>query len=243
MGVIGHLGPAATPRVMCMGLDDVARSYSYRCDVKQAEQRFRDYDTWVDKVPHFALGDHLPEPIVKGSQPLYTEGAEASVIVITTMAIQDLVIDLAGCRSAIGADYGPGDVRKPRNQDVLLTVDGGTSIGKPVLFDLIGDFAIDSHVAILRPVGLDPALLVHLLASPLGQLQFQRAESGASGQTAVTEDDIRRFRFPVLAPAVELKALGDVKRARSEANQLRNQAVAREEQGWEDFLKDCAPML
>lgn len=34
------------------------------------------------------------------------------------------------------------------------------------------------------------------VASPIGQLQFNRAESGASGQTSVTEEDLRRFRFP-----------------------------------------------
>lgn len=38
---------------------------------------------------------------------------------------------------------------------------------------------------------------MYLLASPLGQMQFRRAESGASGQTTVTEDDIRRFVFPI----------------------------------------------
>jgi hypothetical protein len=74
------------------------------------------------------------------------------------------------------------------------------SIGKPVLFEFEDDFAIDSHIAILRPAGMNPKVLVYLLASPLGQVQFQRAESGASGQTGVSEEDIRRFRFPVLKP-------------------------------------------
>lgn len=49
---------------------------------------------------------------------------------------------------------------------------------------------------VLRPEGLSSLALVYLLASPLGQMQFRRAESGASGQTTVTEDDVRRFRFP-----------------------------------------------
>lgn len=226
---------------MCLG--DVAASYSYRCDAKQAEDRFHDYDTWVRGVPHFILGDHLPEPIVKGSQPLYEDGVDVGITVITTMAVQNLSIDRAGCRIAIATDFGPGDIRRPRDHDVLLTVDGGPSIGKPVLFDLGGEFAVDSHVAILRPVDLDPTLLVHLLASPLGQIQFQRAESGASGQTAVTEDDIRRFRFPVLTPVVEARVLADVRKAREDAARLRKEALQREEQGWEEFLRDCAPGL
>jgi hypothetical protein len=51
-------------------------------------------------------------------------------------------------------------------------------------------------VVVLRPQTLSPLALVYLLASPLGQMQFRRAESGASGQTTVTEDDVRRFIFP-----------------------------------------------
>jgi hypothetical protein len=126
---------------------------------------------------------------------------------------------------------------------VLLTVDGGTSIGKPVLFDLSGDWAVDSHVAILRPVGLDAALLVYLLASPLGQLQFQRAESGASGQTSVTETDLRRFRFPHLATDVAREAVRAVTEAAREAARLRTAAATTLEEGWEDFLQTCAPGL
>jgi hypothetical protein len=228
---------------MRSGLGDVAESYSFRCDAKQAERRFRDFDRWIGGVAHFVLGDVLPERIVKGSQPVYTDGAVVGVAVITTMAIQNLSVDPAVCRIAEGVDYGDGNVRRPRMGDVLLTVDGGTSIGKAVVFDLPGDYAVDSHVAILRPVGLDPVVLVHLLASPLGQLQFQRAESGASGQTAVTEEDIRRFRFPLLDPDVQARAIADVREARAKALGLREEADAFEQKGWEAFLKDCAPGL
>lgn len=56
-------------------------------------------------------------------------------------------------------------------------------------------------MAILRPKGISPKALVFLLASPIGQLQFQRFESGASGQTAVTEEDLRRFVIPKSAIA------------------------------------------
>ena len=70
-------------------------------------------------------------------------------------------------------------------------------MGNPALFESDDDFTVDSHVCILRPDGLSSLALVYLLASPLGQMQFRRAESGASGQTTVTEDDIRRFVFPI----------------------------------------------
>jgi hypothetical protein len=227
---------------MKMSVSDVASSYSFRCDAKQAERRFRDFDKWIAGVANFTLGDVLPEPFVKGSQPEYADEATTGITVITTLAIQNLAIDPAGCRIALSVDFGDGDARRPRASDVLLTVDGGPSIGKPVLFDLTGDYAIDSHVAILRPSDIEPTMLVHLLASPLGQLQFQRAESGASGQTAVTEDDIRRFRFPAIDTTLE-KAIADVKTARADADRLRAAATEKEDQGWEAFLQACAPGL
>ncbi|GAG19405.1 unnamed protein product, partial [marine sediment metagenome] len=125
--------------------------------------------------------------------------------------------------------------RKPRPGDVLLTMDGGTSIGKPVLFDLEDDFATDSHVAILRPVGLDPKLLVYLLASQLGQLQFQQAESGASGQTAVTEADVRRFRFPILDESLCSRITSDLEIRLQKATQMELQARKMRRRAWLDF--------
>lgn len=243
MGVIGHLGSDPTPRIMRSSLADVARSHSLRCDAKQGEERFRRFDTWIESVDHFVLGDMLPNPIVKGAQPEYADVSEDGILVITTLAIQDLAINVSACRPALRTDFGEDDIRKPNVGDVLLTVDGGTSIGKPALFEMEGDWAVDSHVAILRPRGLDAKLLVYLLASPLGQLQFQRAESGASGQTSVTEEDIRRFRFPRLSASDERAALELVSAARARAARLKEEAMHIEEDGWEEFLKASAPGL
>lgn len=222
----------------------MCRSHTLRCDAKQGEQRFRDFDSWIESVPHWALGERLPRPIVKGAQPEYLDSSdEPGVPVISTLAIQGLAVEQEACRQTASPDYGPGNIRKPQSGNVLLTLDGGPSIGKPVLFDLEGEWAVDSHVGILRPSGIDPKLLVFLLASPLGQIQFQRAESGASGQTAVTEDDLRRFVFPELEMQEAAAALAAVEAARSEASRLREEADGKESAGWEKFLTACAPGL
>ena len=55
---------------------------------------------------------------------------------------------------------------------------------------------MDSHIVALRPEGISPLSLTYLLSSPFCQQQFRQAESGASGQTSVTEGDIRRFKIP-----------------------------------------------
>ena len=114
-------------------------------------------------------------------------------------------------------------------------MDGGPSIGKPVVFDRPERFAVDSHVAILRPDGLTPAALAFLLASPLGQVQLDRAESGASGQTAVTEADLRRFRFPALEAEDLAQLTEQLSTARQLLNDAREELAAQEIGAWADF--------
>ena len=98
---------------------------------------------------------------------------------------------------------------------------------------------IDSHVAILRPHGISAKALAYLLASPLGQLQFKKAESGASGQTSVTEDDLRRFVFPesLLTNIEELVKQLDTSRERIRIK--RKKLEEEENTAWEKFLSGC----
>jgi hypothetical protein len=193
------------PVVRTSSLALIASSYTLRCDAKQAERCFDDFRRTMRKMELIRLGDLFPKPFIKGSQPKYLESLDPEgAPVVNTLSIQNLSINRDACRYISEEDFEALEPeRKLRKGDVLLTMDGGTSIGKPVLFDLDEDFTVDSHVAILRPEGMDPLVLVYLLASPFGQLQFQQAESGASGQTAVTEEDVRRFVFP----KVEVKSL------------------------------------
>lgn len=225
------------PRIMFTSLSSISRSHTLRCDARQAEERFRRLEAYLNSIETWELGGVLPDPFIKGSQPRYAEDPDATgTPVINTLAIQNLTIDVGACRIAVEVDLGPGDVRQPREGDLLLTMDGGVSIGKPAVFNLDGAYAVDSHVAILRPVGIDTSMLSYLLASPLGQVQFQRAESGASGQTAVTEDDVRRFRFPVFTRRSAKAALREVERVREEARRLRAEAADREGIGWAAFV-------
>lgn len=185
-------------RAFTSSLSLIATNYAYRCDAKFADAAVLAVLKKVEQAGHFVLGDYLPQPFVKGSQPDYLDqSTDDSVPVISTLAIQNLAINERDCRHIAWEDFDIlSNQRKLSKGDVLLTVDGGVSIGKPCLFDLESEYTMDSHVVVLRPKGLSSLALVYLLASPLGQMQFRRAESGASGQTTVTEDDVRRFRFP-----------------------------------------------
>lgn len=208
------------PIVNEASLTAISATHSLRCDSKQFESRFSQLDEMLAHGETFYLGHLLPDPLIKGSQPSYVDGMEG-IPVINTLSIQKMQINISDCKYISEDDYlSLSDSRKLRPDDVLLTMDGGTSIGKPVLFTLEEAFTVDSHVAILRPQGITSRALVYLLASPLGQIQFQRFESGASGQTTVTEEDLRRFRFPKTSLErleAEVEAL-DVEKKRIDAS-------------------------
>ncbi|QOS92058.1 hypothetical protein [Peribacillus sp. JNUCC41] len=213
----------------------IASSHSLRCDSKQFEERFEKLDNLLNKNETFYLGELLPDPLIKGSQPVYIEGTEG-VPVINTLSIQNMEINTKDCRYISDEDYTVvSENRKLILNDVLLTMDGGTSIGKAALFNKEGDFTVDSHVAILRPKGISPKALVYLLASPIGQLQFQRAESGASGQTSVIEEDLRRFKFPKSL----LDKIGDIVEELDKKNnkikRIKIKLQHQEKKIWEDF--------
>lgn len=186
------------PTAFTSSLSLVATNYALRCDAKYADHDVREVLRKIEQGGSFLLNEFLPSPFVKGVQPEYLDQpTDDSVPVISTLAIQNLGINDRDCRHIPRDDFEElNDERRLKAGDVLLTVDGGVSIGKACLFSAKTDFTIDSHVVVLRPRGLASLALVYLLASPLGQMQFRRAESGASGQTTVTEDDVRRFIFP-----------------------------------------------
>lgn len=223
------------PIVSKGSLKKIATSHSLRCDSKQFEKRFEDLTNLLSKTETFYLGEYLPTPIIKGSQPVYIEGNEG-VPVINTLSIQQLQINVEDCRYISEEDFEDlSENRKLKGNDVLLTMDGGTSIGKAVLFDLDGDYTIDSHVAILRPIGISAKSLVYLLASPIGQIQFQKAESGASGQTSVTEEDLRRFMFPVnLLESID-EIVQDLDNQRQAIKKQLIELENKEKEIWEDF--------
>jgi hypothetical protein len=228
-------------------LATVARNPSLRIDAKQAAPSCRQLDAMLDSVDTFFLNEFLPEPFVKGVQPIYlADGQEdGGAAVVSTLAVRPLSINFGACRRISGEAFEAlSHNRKLRNGDVLLTTDGGTSIGKAAVFvaplnedgdPVEGGFTVDSHVAILRPRSITPVLLAYLLCSPMGQLQFQRAESGASGQTAVSEEDVRRFRFPRVAPEQFEAAARSLTSSLDKARRLELAAHKRREKGWNTF--------
>ena len=215
----------------------IAQTHAFRCDEKHyAEETIARVEA-VRAGKFFELGAFIPSPFLKGVQHIYLDSpGDDSVPVVNTLSVQRLSIDEGNCRHITRDDFDTLDAeRKLRKGDVLLTMDGGVSIGKPVLFQQCADYTVDSHVSIIRPVGLDALALVYLLASPLGQLQFKRAESGASGQTAVTEEDIRRFVFPASVLDKIDGVVSGIEAERARIAKERDALNAREQAAWDSL--------
>jgi hypothetical protein len=212
----------------------ISASCTFRCDAKFADPLYVSYEARVRDTDYFELAEMFPLPFGKGVQPEYLETpTEDSVPVINTLSIRSLTISQADCRHMTREDYDAlSPERQLRLNDVLLTMDGGVSIGKAALFDMEGPYTVDSHVCILRPEGITSVALVYLLASPAGQLQFRRAESGASGQTSVTEEDVRRFIYPKRALKELDTVVAKLETERHAIEAARAQLRQREEELW-----------
>ena len=110
-------------------LSDISATHSLRCDAKQFEDRFNDIRQLSHREDVFYLGELLPEPLIKGSQPIYIDGTDG-IPVINTLSIQKLKINIEDCRYITEEDFETlPNVRKLKKGDVLLPIDGGTSIG------------------------------------------------------------------------------------------------------------------
>lgn len=74
-------------------LSDISATHSLRCDAKQFEDRFKEIRQLSNREGVFYLGELLPEPLIKGSQPTYIDGTDG-IPVINTLSIQKLKIKL-----------------------------------------------------------------------------------------------------------------------------------------------------
>lgn len=222
-----------------ISLSLIAACPTFRCDPRYYSPDAVSNEENVRAGEFFELGEFLPNPMIKGIQPSYLDApSEDSVPVINTLAIRGLAINEESCRHMAREDFDKVDEhRRLRTDDVLLTMDGGVSIGKPALFNKLGDYTADSHVCILRPVAMEPRSLVYLLASPLGQHHFRRAESGASGQTAVTEEDIRSFIFPSSLLSDLDTVVAEIEAERLEIAKVRECLLDREAAAWAKLQK------
>jgi len=188
-------------------LKTISDRNSFRCDAKLDINYFKKVNEIFEILPYRKLGDFFSNPFLKGKQPIYLADQESDGIhVISTLAIQDHSIIKENCKKVSSEIYDNSeDALNPQIGDILLTLDGATSVGKPVYFDKEEEFGIDSHIGIIRLDSPEHAKLISLLlGSKLCNAQFRMLESGATSMS-ISESDIRDLKIPFLdADQIEL---------------------------------------
>lgn len=84
-----------------------------------------------------------------------------------------------------------------KKNDILVSSTGYVSLGKVAVHDREEIVVVDWHVSVLRlKAGYDPYFVTYFLRSHLGQIQFEKWFSGASGQIDIWPDDLNQFIVP-----------------------------------------------
>lgn len=104
------------------------------------------------------------------------------------------------------------DDRKLEKGDILINSSGVGTAGRVTMFDLEGDFVVDSHITILRP-DKTKALSDFILHS-LAKIGFKNIETmamGQSGQIELTIKTIQNIKIPLPSLSEQQKIVSQIK--------------------------------
>jgi type I restriction enzyme M protein len=115
------------------------------------------------------------------------------------------------------------DERKLQKNDLLLNSSGVGTAGRVTLFDLDGDFVVDSHITIIR---LDQNIINPKFAlNVLGAIGFKTLEGlalGQSGQIEISSETINNFKLPIPPKDIQDKIVNEIKKLEQNETGLRN---------------------
>lgn len=114
------------------------------------------------------------------------------------------------------------DERKLQKGDILINSTGVGTAGRVTLFDLDGDYVVDSHITIFRPneqILSTFALLI--LSSVVGFKTLEKMADGSSGQIELSIETIKRIKIPVPPIPVQQKVIDECAKIDDEYNTTR----------------------
>lgn len=205
-------------------LVNISNRYCFRCDAKQEQSYFKKVLKILNKIKITEFEELFQGEFVKGKQPQYlSDPEEEGVPIISTLAIQDLCLVKEACKKIFYEVYEkiPNEL-KPMKSDILITLDGAVSVGKPLLYNEEEDYGIDSHIGIVRTKKekYDPEIVALILGSELCQAQFRMYESGATSHS-INEVELRKLKIPLL----NKKELRDFKSFYGKENREKNKLL------------------
>lgn len=119
------------------------------------------------------------------------------------------------------------DERKLEKGDILINSTGVGTAGRVTLFDLDGDFVVDSHITIVR---LDrnkalPKYVLYSLAN-IGFKQIEAMADGQSGQIELSLEAVLAIQIPLPSIEVQQKIVEEFQRTENQIIQLNAQLSA-----------------
>ena len=90
------------------------------------------------------------------------------------------------------------DERKLQKGDILINSTGVGTAGRVTLFELDGDYVVDSHITIFRPNDeVLPTFVLLVLSSVVGFKTLEKMADGSSGQVELSIETIKSIKVPV----------------------------------------------
>ncbi|MFW5872255.1 MAG: restriction endonuclease subunit S, partial [bacterium] len=119
------------------------------------------------------------------------------------------------------------DERKLQKNDLLLNSSGVGTAGRVTLFDLDGDFVVDSHISIIR-LNQDIVNSKYVLNvfGAIGFKTLERLALGQSGQIEMSSETITNFKIPVPPKDIQDKIVAEIEIFEEKEIELQNRKTA-----------------
>ncbi len=114
------------------------------------------------------------------------------------------------------------DERKLQKGDILINSTGVGTAGRVTLFELAGDYVVDSHITIFRPNDeVLPTFVLLVLSSVVGFKTLEKMADGSSGQVELSIETIKSIKIPVPPIPVQQQVIDECAKIDEEYNATR----------------------
>jgi type I restriction enzyme M protein len=115
------------------------------------------------------------------------------------------------------------DERKLQKGDILINSTGVGTAGRVTLFNLDGDFVVDSHITILRldTNVVNPTFILYVLAENIGFKSIEAMAQGQSGQVELSLAVIQNIKIPLPPLPEQQRIAAAIEKLEDEIQDLR----------------------
>jgi type I restriction enzyme M protein len=116
------------------------------------------------------------------------------------------------------------DERKLEKGDILINSSGVGTAGRVTLFNLDGEFVVDSHISILRidKNKANPDYILYSLAN-IGFKTIEAMAMGQSGQIELSQTTIKNIKIPLPSISEQNKIVKEIEKIESEISKLKKE--------------------